>query len=172
RMFWFKLVKSIIKILHSNISEDEVAAGFALGSIIGLTPFYTLSNLFVLILIILLNVNTGAATLGILIFSIIGSFTDSLAHQIGLFLLTKVDFLTPFWTSLYNAPIIPFTKFNNTVILGSWIISLILLIPVFLLFKKFIIYYRANVAKNVEKMKIIKLLGIDKLINIYTRFSQ
>jgi len=171
-MFWLKFVKSIIKILHSNVSEDEAAAGFAIGSIMGLLPFASLINVFMLFLIIILNVNYSAAALAIIIFGIVGSFTDPAAGFIGNILLAKMDILTPFWSYLYNVPLIPFTRFNNTVVLGSLVIALFLAAPVFIFSKKFILYYRANLANKVEKLKIVKVLGLNKLINIYSRFNQ
>lgn len=43
-MFWFKLVSKIINVLHSDESPLSLAAGFALGAIIGLTPLWRKNN--------------------------------------------------------------------------------------------------------------------------------
>lgn len=168
-MFWIQIFKKLFKLLHSNIDPGQIAGGFALGSIIGLTPFLALHNLLVFIIIILLNVNIASAFFGIIIFGIIGFFTDPVAHHIGYYLLVKAESLTPFWTKLYNMPIIPFTRFNNTIVLGSLAIALILLIPIHIGTRKFIILYREKFAQKVQKWKIITMLKSTGIYKFYTR---
>jgi uncharacterized protein (TIGR03546 family) len=90
-MFWINLLKSIVSILQSEISPTQVAWGFALGSIMGFTPFSALHSYFVFVLILMLNVNIGAATLGALIFSLVSMLTDPLADKIGYFLLVRMS---------------------------------------------------------------------------------
>jgi uncharacterized protein (TIGR03546 family) len=41
--------------------------------------------------------------------------------------------LRPIWESWYNTPLVPYTNFNNTVVLGSTVGWLVLLVPIFLL---------------------------------------
>jgi uncharacterized protein (TIGR03546 family) len=171
-MFWLKIFKSLVKVLHSEISPNQIAGGVALGSIIGLTPFNALHNIVILILIFILKVNIGAAFLSIALFGLVGLFTDPLAHQIGYFLLVKTTSLTSFWTHLYNMPIVPFTRFNNTVVLGSLVISIIFLIPVFLLSKKGIVAYRTHLRAKVENFKIVKLIKLSSFYSIYDKFSR
>lgn len=168
-MFWIKIVKKFIRLLHSNVDPAQIAGGFALGSIIGLTPLFSLHNLIVAFIIIILNVNIASAFFGMLIFSVIGFFTDSIAHSIGYWLLVSMESLTPLWTRLYNMPIVPFTRFNNTVVLGSLIISLLLFIPVLIGFKKFIILYRSKFQEKVLKWKIVTVLKSTPLVKFYTR---
>ncbi|MFN3966147.1 MAG: TIGR03546 family protein [Endomicrobiia bacterium] len=166
-----KLIKSIFNLLHSNVSPLEIALGFALGSIIGLTPFFTLHNLFIFLLLIILNINFSAGMLGIAVFGLIGYLTDPLAHKIGYLLLVKTKFLEGFWTSLYNMPIVPFTRFYNTVVLGSLVISLILFVPIVIGTKKFVVFYRNNLSKKVEQWKIIKLIKASNIYNLYKKFN-
>ena len=56
-MFLLKLLGKLIKALTSNESPGQIAGGFILGMIIGLTPFWSLHNLVVVLLIILIRVN-------------------------------------------------------------------------------------------------------------------
>lgn len=168
-MLWIKILKKLLKLLHSNIDPAEIAGGFALGSIIGLTPLFALHNLLVFIGIILLNVNIASAFFGIMLFSIIGVFTDPVSHHIGYLLLVKAELLTPFWTTLYNMPIVPFTRFNNTVVLGSLVISLLVCIPLHIATKKFIVFYREKLAQKAQKWKIITILKSTGIYKLYTR---
>ncbi len=166
-----KLIKSIFNLLHSNISPLEIALGFALGSIIGLTPFFTLHNLFIFLLLIILNVNFSAGMLGIMVFGLIGYLTDPLAHKIGYLLLVEIKSLEPFWTNLYNMPIVPFTRFYNTVVLGSLVISLVLFVPVVIFTKNFVVFYRNNLSSKVQKWKIVKIIKASGIYNFYKKFK-
>ncbi|MDD5259864.1 MAG: TIGR03546 family protein [bacterium] len=170
-MFWFKTIRQVIAIFRSNQDPDEIGAGFALGSIIGLNPTNTLHNYVILLLLFLLNVNKGAALIGVTLFAMIGYFTDPYAHQIGYKLLVETPALNPFWTRMYNTPIIPFTRFNNTVVLGSLVIALVLFIPAWLISKKFLILYRRNLQEKVNKWKIIQLLQQAKWYEKYLKIK-
>jgi uncharacterized protein (TIGR03546 family) len=168
-MFWLNTVKQIIGLFSGKQDPDEIGAGFALGSIIGLTPFNSLHNYVILFLLFLLNVNKGAAAFGIAVFSAIGYFTDPYAHQLGYYLLVNVPSLNHFWTNLYNMPIVPFTHFNNTVVLGSLVISLVLFIPVWLIIKKLTVLYRTKVHDKLVKWKIITILSQSKWYDKYKK---
>lgn len=171
-MFWLKIVKSIMGILHSDIPPAQIAAGFVLGSIIGFAPFVALHTILVLILILVLNVNIGAALMAIAACGTIGLFTDPLADRIGTLLLVKSDLLTPLWTYAYNLPLVPFTRFNNTVVLGSLVIAMGLSLPLFFLVRRGVRYYRAHLAPKVEQWKVMKLLKITSPLNVYNKYQQ
>lgn len=49
---------------------------------------------------------------------------DPFAHNLGNYLLTGVTYLGPFWARLFHAPIVPFTLFNHTTVLGYFIFGL------------------------------------------------
>lgn len=170
-MFWINTIKQIIGLFHGNQDPDEIGAGFALGSIMGLTPVNSLHNYVILFLLFLLNVNKGAAAFGMAIFAAIGYFTDPFAHQLGYKLLVDTPSLNPFWTKLYNTPIIPFTNFNNTVVLGSLVISIVLFIPVWLIIKRLTVLYRTKLQEKVVKWKIITLLRQTKWYDKYQKIK-
>lgn len=166
-----KILKKLITILNSNATPSQIAGGVVLGSFMGLAPFFCLHKLLILLLIFFLNVNIGAAFLSVLIFSIAGLLVDPLAHQVGYGLLVKTSALTGMWTSLYNMPIIPFTRFYNTIVLGNFVIAVILILPVFFGAKKFVVYYREHLAKKVENWKIMKMFKFSGFYKLYSKFS-
>ncbi len=171
-MFFYNLIKSIFDMLHSEISPNEIAFGAALGAFIGFSPYMTPQNVLIFLLIFLLKVNVGAATLSAGLFAILAQFLDPLFDKIGYSLLVKAGSLTPFWTKLYNMPIIPFTKFYNTVVLGSFLSAIAFFIPVYIFSKWFIVYYRTNLQVKVQNWKIWKIFKLDKLVNIYNKYQQ
>ena len=170
-MIWIKFVKSLIKLLHSEISPNEIAGGIALGAMIGLTPVFTIQKIALFMLVLILKVNIGAALFSVAVFALAGLLLDPVSHQLGYLLLAKIQPLTSLWAAMYNMPIVPFTRFYNTVVLGSFVLSLILFVPLFLLSKKLIIKYRQDYRQHVEKWKIVKLLKLTSIYSIYDRYK-
>ena len=125
-----KLIQSLIKTLHSDGTPGQVAAGMALGAALGLTPFMNVHNLVVFALILLLNVSFGGGMLGWALFVPLGFILDPVFHAIGLSLL-EAPSLRSLWTGWYNTPLMPYTNFNNSVVLGSVVAWLVLAVPIF-----------------------------------------
>lgn len=168
-MFWFKIIKDFIKIFREGQSPKQVAGGFALGAIIGLSPIFTLQGLIIWILVLILNVNLGAVVLAITLFSIIAYLFDPLFHLIGYYILTQIDSLKDFWTSLYNAPIAPLTNFNNTVVMGSFVLAIVFALPIYFAMKKLIVQYRRHLYSKVQKWKIYQILSKSDIVKWYVK---
>ncbi|MCF7885108.1 MAG: TIGR03546 family protein [Candidatus Marinimicrobia bacterium] len=165
-----KLIKKLLKALKSASSPSQLAWGFALGMImiLGLTPFWNIHNAIIFILILIININIGSAILGFLIFSGFAYIFDPLFHALGYYLLTQVEFLQGLWQSLYNNPAVVATQYNNTVVLGSLLSAVIIFIPVFFGFKKFVHIYREKIDPYIQKLKIVKVLKSTKLYKLFS----
>ncbi len=168
-MFWLKFIANFIKILREGQTPAQVAGGFALGSILGLSPMLTLQGLVVWFVILILDVNLSAATMSLLIFSLIAFIFDPIFHHLGYFLLVNIDGLKGIWTALYNAPIAPLTRFNNTVVIGSFVCALILFPFVYFGMKKFVIAYRTTIGKRLQKTKIYQVINKSWIVQTYQR---
>lgn len=171
-MFWLKLVANFIKILREGQTPAQVAGGFALGSILGLSPMLTLQGMLIWLIILVLDVNLSAATLSLLIFSLFAYIFDPLFHYLGYFLLVNIDGLKGIWTALYNAPIAPLTRFNNTVVIGSFVSAIIFFPFVYFGMKKFVVTYRTTVGARIEKMKIYQVISKSWIIQAYQRIRE
>ncbi len=141
-MIILKLLSKLIKVLRAGPSPAQVAGGFTLGMFLGLMPGFNFYWLLVLMIILLLNVNISAVILGWMVFSLFAYLLDPVAHNLGFLLLVDVAWLKGFWTMLYNLPVFPLSRYNNTVVLGSLIISLLLTTPVYFFARSGIIQYR------------------------------
>jgi uncharacterized protein (TIGR03546 family) len=164
-----KLIQSIIKTLHSAGTPGQVAAGMALGSVLGLTPLLNLHNLVIFSLLVLLNVSFGGGMLGWALFVPIGFLLDPLFDKIGLSLLTAPS-LRPLWTDWTNTPILPFTNFNNTIVLGSFVSWVALAIPIFFAARYGIARYRATVGERVRQSRFYKAVTASQVYNVYKLF--
>jgi uncharacterized protein (TIGR03546 family) len=164
-----KLLQSLFKTLHSEGTPGQVAAGMMLGAGIGLTPLLSLHNLVLFAAIVLLNVSFGGGMLGLALFTPVGFVLDPLFDRVGLALL-RAPGLQALWTDWYNIPVVPYTNFNNSVTLGSFVVWLAFTIPIFLLAKVGIARYRATWGVRVMNSKFMKGLKASKAYNVYTWF--
>jgi uncharacterized protein (TIGR03546 family) len=170
-MFWLQLVSNFVKILRAGQTPRQIAGGFALGSIVGLSPMFTLQGLAVWLLILILNVNLSSAILAFTLFSLVAFVFDPVFHWLGYELLVNLDSLKELWTSLYNAPIAPLTRFNNTVVMGSFISALILCVPVYFGMKQFVLAYRARIGSKIEKWKVYQVISKSAVVRWYNRIK-
>jgi uncharacterized protein (TIGR03546 family) len=164
-----KLIQSIIKALHSDGTPGQVAAGLALGSALGLTPLLNVHNLIVFALIVILNVSFGGGMLGWALFVPLGFILDPVFDRIGASLL-QTPSLRPMWTELFNTPLVPYTNFNNTVVLGSVVGWLVLTLPIFFAARYGVARYRATIGERVRQSKFYKAVTASQIYNWYRLF--
>jgi uncharacterized protein (TIGR03546 family) len=168
-MIWFSFISRLFSILHSDKDPRTLAAGFALGAVVGLTPLFSLHNLFIVCLILILNVSISGAFFGFLVFSAFSFIFDPQFHDLGYWILAKLELLRPLWTQLYNSPFTPLTRFNNTVVMGSLVVGLLLLIPIYFSFKKSVNLYQVHAADKVNRLKVVQIIRGSSLIQWYNR---
>ena len=169
-MLVLKLIQSLFKALHSEGTPGQLAAGLALGSILGLTPLFNLHNAVVFALIMVLNVSFAGAMLGWAVFVPVGFLLDPVFDWIGRTLLLDTPALRPVWTALYNAPVVPLTNFNNTIVLGSLVFALVAWLPLFFASRWGVVRYRATVAERVKRSALYRTVVASKLYNLYRLF--
>jgi uncharacterized protein (TIGR03546 family) len=116
-----------------------------------------------------LDVNLSAAFLAFTIFALIAWILDPVFHQIGYFLLVDAETLKGMWTVLYNAPLAPLTRFYNTIVLGSLVGALVLVLPVYVGMKRFVVAYRKTIGARIERSKIYQVISKNFLVQWYQR---
>jgi uncharacterized protein (TIGR03546 family) len=164
-----KLLQSLFNTLHSEGTPGQVAAGIMLGAGIGLTPLLSAHNLILFAAIVLLNVSFGGGMLGLALFTPVGFVLDPLFDRIGLALLTAPALRT-LWTGWYNLPLVPYTNFNNSVTLGSFVLWVAASVPIYLLARWGVARYRATYGQRVLNSRFMKGLKASKLYNVYSWF--
>ncbi len=163
-------IAKLLRVLNSETEPGQISLGFCLSMIAGLTPFYSLHNLLVLFLLLILRVNISVFIIGLAFFSAIGYLLDPLFHSIGLYLLT-MDSLQGLWTYLYNSTIWRIERFNNTIVMGSLVSSMVLFLPLYILSNLVIKRYREHVLKWVEKTRLMQAFKATKFYHIYRSLS-
>jgi uncharacterized protein (TIGR03546 family) len=170
-MLVIQYVTKIIKILRSAATPNQIAGGWVMGMIMGLTPFMSLHNLLILILLIILNVNIAIAIFSLCVFSGFAYLLDPQFHDFGYYLLVDIPSLKSLWSSMYNIPIIALSKFNNTVVMGSLASSIIAVIPMFFLIKYTVIGYRKHIDAKIQKLKIMQVIKGSKIYGLYQKIK-
>ena len=159
-------IAKLLKVLNSESEPGQISLAVCLAMVIGLTPFYSLHNLLVLLLVFLLKVNISAFILGFVLFSGVAFLLDPLFHKLGLWVLT-LPALEGIWTLLYNQAIWRLERFNNSVVMGSLLVSLLLIIPLFFALNLIIRKYRQHILEQLRKLKIVKILKASKFYELY-----
>jgi uncharacterized protein (TIGR03546 family) len=158
-MFYWLLgpIRIVVKALMSESSPRQLALGFAMGMVIGLVPKGNLIAVALMMILGASRVNVGVGMFSAFLFSWAGTVTDQWTHEIGWWLL-QLPALQSFWTQAYNTPIVPWTAFNNTIVLGSLTLGLALFVPVYFLSRPFFEKYSETVVARLKKYRATKLL--------------
>ena len=161
-----KIIFKLLKILNSETDPKQISLAFSFSMITGLTPFLSLHNLFVLLLVLLIRVNISTFIAGLVLFSGVAYIMDPLFNKLGLFILTASP-LQGFWTSLYNVTLFRLENFNNSIVMGSLIFSLSFFIPLFIITNILIFKYRTIVMVWIKQIKIVQTLKAGKIYSFY-----
>jgi len=123
-------VRSIFRSLLAHDAPDQLAAGFALGMVLGLVPKGNLIAVSLLVLLFSLRVNVGMGLLAAFVFSWVGPVLDPFADKLGSYVLTAPT-MQPTYAKLFQLPLGPWFEFDNTIVVGSLLIGLYASYPVF-----------------------------------------
>ena len=165
-----KAVANILKILNSESDPSQISLALCLAMFAGFTPFVSIHNLVVIFLVLILRVNLSTFLLSLAAFSALAYLLDPLFHRIGLALLTA-DSLQGLWTTLYNSSFWRLTRFNNSVLMGSFIFSLLLFLPLYFLINLAVENYREHFLSWVRKSRVMQALTASKFYSMYQSAS-
>lgn len=161
------LMARILNVLNSENDPSQVSLAFCFSMIAGLTPLMSLHNLAVLFLVLFVRVNLTAFITGLALFSVIAYIIDPLLHATG-YLILSSEPLEGLWTKMYNMPVFRIARFNNTIVMGSLVISLILFVPVFFLARKGIVKYRAHFLEWMNNTRFAQIIKASTFYKVYT----
>lgn len=168
-MLLLKFLQTLIKALNSKGGPGEIGLGMAIGLAFGLTPLLSLHNIVVLAIAMLTTVSFPGVMLGWMVALPLGFMLDPLFHSIGMALLTS-DALAPLFIWIVNTPIVSLSRFNNTIVLGSFVFWLVSIVPAFFLFRWLVTRYRAVIYARFQKMKFFQAIKASKAWNLYEMF--
>jgi uncharacterized protein (TIGR03546 family) len=166
-----KQLFNFIKLLNSDTGNISLAMGMTCGFILGMTPVLSLHSLLVFLILFFFRIQIGAALATAFFFKFAAYLLDPLFHAVGDWAL-QLPALQDFFTQLYNLPLIPFTRFNNTIVMGSAILTFALSPLVFFLSQYFIVKYRQVVVARFQQSKAWKAMQTTALYKWYYKYDQ
>lgn len=165
-----RMLAKLLKVLNSEAEPSQISLAICLGMVAGLTPLSSPHNLAVLFLALVIRVNLSAFMLGTLFFSGVAYLMDPAFHGMGMSVL-QAESLEGIFTAWYNSPVIRFTRFNNTIVMGSLLVSLLAFVPMTFALNLLIRKYREHILAWVKKTRLSQMLTGSKLYNIYQSVS-
>lgn len=166
-----KQLFAFIRMINSDTGHNQLAAGLCCGLIMGFAPFISIQTLLVLALVFFFRIQMGAAFISAFFFKFIAWLADPLADVLGRSVLEQ-EGLRPLFVAMYNMPLVPMTRFNNSIVMGSMIASLLLVIPMFFVFRLLILKYRVTVVSRFQQSKIWKAWTATSLYNMYCTYAK
>ena len=154
--------QKIFKALNSAQHPWQVTLSIALGMVAGLTPLNGTQTLLILFIVFLLNIHIGLFFAASALFAGVAYLVDPMMEQFGYMLLTN-ESMKEFYTLWYNNGLIRLSHFNNTLMMGATVISLMLAVPLFFILNIIIALYRDKIAVYLNNNKWFARLGIFKV---------
>ncbi|MDH4190062.1 MAG: TIGR03546 family protein [Betaproteobacteria bacterium] len=147
-----KQLFALFRLLNSDTGSNQIAAGVACGVILGFAPLLSLQALLVFVCMFLLRIQIGAAFISAFFFAFVAWLFDPLAHGIGTAIL-ELESLRPLFTWMYNLPLLPLTRFYNSITMGAGVVSLLLAPAVFFGARHLIGLYRVRVLERFKNSR-------------------
>ena len=148
-------ISKFFKALNANQNPAQIAHAFALGVMLGLMPKNNALWYLILVFFMFVRINKPAYLLTALVVSYFAWMLDPLFGTIGYAVLTFKP-LEGAFALLIDIPFVGFTKFNNTIVMGSFLFSLLLYVPFFVLGIWFVKFWRGKVAPAFIKSPFYK----------------
>lgn len=165
-----KQLFAFLKMLNSETGQNQIAAGIAAGFILGMTPLLSLQSLLVFLCIFFFRIQSGAAFLAAFFFAFIAWALDPVFHSVGVKIL-ELDSLQATFTAMYNMPIVPLTRFNNTIVMGSGVVAIVLSPFIYFLSRMLIIRYRETILAKIKQTKMWKAMQATSLFKWYYSYD-
>ncbi len=166
-----KQIFAFVRLLNSDTATNQIAFGIAFGFVLGMTPAFSLQTVFVILCLFFFRVQIGAATLSAFFFAFPAYLLDPVFHEIGRMVL-EIEGLKPLFTTMYDMPVIPWTRFNNTVVMGSGVVAILSLPFVFIMAKIFVIRYRETIVAQFQQTKFWKAVKATSLYKWYYKYEE
>lgn len=152
-----RMIAKLLALLNSNSRAVEVGAALAFGLWLALMPAANLLFVALVILVFLVKVNLGMTIASFLVLSLVAPALDPALDTIGFRVLT-METLEGFYTTIYAQPIVPLTRFNDTIVAGAFVSGAALFVPVTALGVLLVRLYRRYIHAKIANSRIVKAI--------------
>jgi uncharacterized protein (TIGR03546 family) len=159
----------LISILNSKTKPEELAMGVVFGMFAGFLMGAPLNLIVIFLILVVINANISMFLFSMLIFKLLAFGVDIAGDKLGYAVLTT-GFMKTAGKAMLSMPLVPFTKFNYTVIMGDLIIGIVLIPFLWIGTIKFVDYYRTHIQAKVDKFKVVKMIKMSGFYDTYKSF--
>lgn len=138
--------------MNSNSKPGEIANAVCLGVLLGFVPKNNLLWYLLFVFFSFVRINKTAYFFVTLLMSFIAPAFDGFFDSLGYSILTGG--LSPLFANLIEIPFVGFTKFNNTIVCGSLVFSLLIYLPLFIGLILFVKLWRTKITAVWNNSKI------------------
>ena len=149
-----KPIAKLIIALNGNLKKSQIAAGFSWGLLLGLIPLGSIFWIVLFLVSFFFKHHHASKLIVLAILKLASAAVAPLMDTVGWEIL-HIETLQGFFTTLYNMPFVPFTKFNNTLVAGGLTSGIVLWLPVFILVLLLVSLYRNKIVPRIRNSKII-----------------
>lgn len=129
-MTWLRTIRMMLKGAIAAPTPAQVALAIALGIAVGIVPKGNLLCVGLGVVMCALRLNLPVALAVTVLVSMGAAVGDPLFDKVGGALL-EADSLRPLWVWLSERPFSAWLQFNNTVVLGSFVIGVMQIYPMY-----------------------------------------
>ncbi|MCJ8314926.1 MAG: TIGR03546 family protein [Saccharospirillaceae bacterium] len=152
-----KMIVSLLKSLSNETSPWQLAFAVSFAMIFAFLPDFTLLSIFVLFVLLSFRINLAMFLLSAGFFKLFIILFDPLMAQFGEMFLS-IENLQPLFDKAYNNDVLRLFHFNQTLVMGSMLTSLLLFVPVLFLSKFLIVKYRTHLLTRLNKLHLVQML--------------
>jgi uncharacterized protein (TIGR03546 family) len=131
-LWTIKLLSNVRKAIAGRKYPHQLAWAVAFGVLLGVVPHGNLLAIAILLVVLSLKLNHAMAGLTAVLVTFGATKLDPYSHELGNFVLTHPR-LTEAATTVWELPLVAWTDLNNTVVLGSFLLGLGALLPIFVI---------------------------------------
>ncbi|TWU55627.1 TIGR03546 family protein [Rubripirellula reticaptiva] len=131
-LWTIKLFNTLRRAIAGRRYPHQLAWAVAFGLLLGIIPHGNLLAIMLLVVVLSLKLNHAAAGLTAIGVSFIAARLDPISHEVGNYVLTHPD-VTEVAANAWALPLVPWMDLNNTVVMGSFVIGTLALLPVFII---------------------------------------
>jgi uncharacterized protein (TIGR03546 family) len=160
------LLAKLFKALNSDSSPWQLAFGFALGMVMGLTPILGLHSVLLLFGVLFFRVNITSFLVSWAAFSVLTIPLSVLLSDLGEGLLVNEELRTV-WTALYSTYLGQLSQFYHTLTLGSLLASIVLFPIILIGSKKLVEQYRLRFMQWVNQWRVVQFIKGTNFYQLY-----
>jgi len=150
-------IRFLFKALVIESTPTQMSYGLALGVLIGIVPKGNLLAIGLGFCIAATRVNLAITACAAVTLTFASSWFDTTFDQVGQYVLTQPS-MRGFWEAAYDTPMMPWTDFHNSIVMGSFVCGVLLIWPVQRVSRPVFQKYSAKLSRHIRHWWITKIL--------------